>query len=201
MTRGVELSDAHGPLCYQAPSKRGPLYRIKKEILCFSLTDGPKMEGNDFILFKHGCGNDSTYPIDHNPTITDEYKITDEEKQRFQKPCKNKIFYHVEVEFLGNQSYIYNYEHPNDETETGHPEKDSNPVIFKIRNATLLDLGLTESGKEEIWFDRAQEITLKSDRIKKEYQMRSVLYKQDFFRLHSIIYFLFKNMCYQDEKS
>ena len=162
------------------------------------------MEGNDFILFKHGCGNDSTYPIDHNPACkphtwtscrpykTREYEITDEEKERFQKPCKNKIFYHVEVEFLGNQSYNYNYEYPNDETETGHPKKDSNPVIFKIRNATLLDLGLTESGKEEIWFDRAQEITLKSYRIKKEFQRRSVLYKLDLFCLHnSIIYLLF----------
>ena len=131
------------------------------------------MEGNDFILFKHGCGNDSTYPIDHKTTTnswpykTCEFEITDEEKERFQKPCKNKIFYHVEVEFLGNQSYIYNYEHPNDETETvDHPEDDSNPIIFKIRNATLLDLGLTESSKEEIWFDKVTEITLKTDQFR-----------------------------------
>ena len=146
------------------------------------------MEGNDFILFKHGCGNDSTYPIDHKTTTnswpykTYEFEITDEEKERFQKPCESTIFYHVEVEFLGNQSYIYNNDQPNDVTETvDHPEDNPNPIIFKIRNATLLDWGLTTNGKEEIWFDRASEITLKSDRIKKESRMRSVLYKLDFF--------------------
>ena len=110
------------------------------------------MEGNDFILFKHGCGNDSTY----------EMEFTVEAKPRFDKPCENPIFYHVEVEFLGNQSYIYNLE---------LPDNDSNPVIFKIRNATLLDWSLTANGKEEIWFDRAPENTLKSDRNKKETMM------------------------------
>ena len=130
------------------------------------------MEGNDFILFKHGCGNDSTY---FNPWETD---FSYEAKERFDKPCENTIFYHVEVEFLGNQSYIYNYEQPNDETETAeHPEDDSNPIIFKIRNATLLDWDLTANGKEEIWFDKAPKIKLKSDRKKKESMMRSVWYK------------------------
>ena len=118
------------------------------------------MEGNDFILFKHGCGNDSTY---HEPY---EYGFTDEAKARFEKPCENTIFYHVEVEFIGNQSYIYNsLEH------LEHPKDDSDPVIFKIRNATLLDRSPTANGKEEIWFDRAPENTLKSDRNKKETMM------------------------------
>ena len=121
------------------------------------------MEGNDFILFKHGCGNDSTYEMN----LCSPPRFTDEARARFQKPCGNTIFYHVEVEFLGNQSYIYNYEHLNDETETvDHPEDDSNPIIFKIRNATLLDLGLTESSKEEIWFDKVTEITLKTDQFR-----------------------------------
>ena len=128
------------------------------------------MEGNDFILFKHGCGNDSTYIESYY------FHFTEEAKARFDKPCENTIFYHVEVELLGNQSYIYNYEQPNDETETAeHPEDDSNPIIFKIRNATLLDWDLTANGKEEIWFDKAPKITLKSDRKKKE-SMRSVWY-------------------------
>ena len=106
------------------------------------------MEGNDFILFKHGCGNDSTY---HWPF---EYEFTDEAKAG--NPCGNIIFYHVEVEFIGNQSYIYNsLEH------LEHPKDDSDPVIFKIRNATLLDRSPTANGKEEIWFHRAPEITKK----------------------------------------
>ena len=129
------------------------------------------MEGNDFIIFKHGCGEDSTYIESY------QYEFSDEAEARFDKPCENTIFYHVEVEFLGNQSYIYNYEQPNDETETAeHPEDDSNPIILKIRNATLLDWDLTANGKEEIWFDKAPKITLKSDRKQKESMMRSVWY-------------------------
>ena len=81
------------------------------------------MEGNDFILFKPGCGNDSTHHGRY------EYEFTDEAKARFENPCGNTIFDHVEVEFIGN---IYNslehLEHPND---------DSDPVIFKIRNSRL----------------------------------------------------------------
>ena len=115
------------------------------------------MEGNDFILFKHGCGNDSTY---HEPY---EYGFTYEAKARFEKPCENTIFYHVEVEFIGNRSFLYEI----------NPEDDSNPIIFKIRNATLLDWSLTANGKEEIWFDRAPEITLKTDRNRKERMMRT----------------------------
>ena len=81
------------------------------------------MEGNDFILFKNGCGNDSTHHGRY------EYEFTDEAKERFENPCRNTIFDHVAVEFIGNQSYIYNsLEHPND---------DSDPVIFKIRNSRL----------------------------------------------------------------
>ena len=109
------------------------------------------MEGNDFILFKHGCGNDSTYE-------RYKYVFNDEAKARFEKPCENTIFYHVEVEFIGNQSFLYEI----------NPEDDSNPIIFKIRNATLLDWSLTANGKEEIWFDKAPEITLKTNRNKKQ---------------------------------
>ena len=130
------------------------------------------MEGNDFILFKHGCGNDSTYIEDYG------MEFTAEAKARFDKTCENTIFYHVEVEFLGNQSNIYNYEQPDDETETvEHPEDDSNPIIFTIRNATLLDWDLTASGKEEIWFDKAPKIRRESDQKRKDSMMRSVRYK------------------------
>ena len=51
--------------------------------------------------------------------------LRDEAKARFENPCGNTIFDHVEAEFIGNQSYIYNslehLEHPND---------DSDQVIF-----------------------------------------------------------------------
>ena len=58
-------------------------------------------------------------------------------------------------------------------THLEHPNDDSNPVIFKIRNATLLDWSLTANGKEEIWFDRAPDITLKKDRSEKESMTRT----------------------------
>ena len=135
----------------------------------FSLSDSTKMEGNDFIMFKHACGNDSTY-LEANSIA-----IKEEAKKRFDKPCDNYTFYHVELEYVGDKSNIYKYEQPDDENETDeHPTGPSNPVIFKMRNATLLEWDLTESGKEEIWFDKAPEITLKSDRNKKELMMRSV---------------------------
>ena len=108
------------------------------------------MEGNDFILFKHGCGNDSTYEMNWALRLDPGWTPVG--------PCGNTIFYHVEVEFIGNQSFLYER----------NPEDDSNPIIFKIRNATLLDWSLTANGKEEIWFDRAPEITLKNDRSKNE---------------------------------
>ena len=120
------------------------------------------MEGNDFILFKHGCGNDSTYLEPY------EIEFNVEAKARFEKLCENTIFYHVEVEFIGNQSFLYER----------NPEDDSNPIIFKIRNATLLDWSLTANGKEEIWFYRAPEITLKTYR-KKQSESRSGWYTSD----------------------
>ena len=58
-------------------------------------------------------------------------------------------------------------------THLEHPNDDSNPVTFKIRNATLLDWSLTANGKEEIWFDRAPDITLEKDRSEKESMMRT----------------------------
>ena len=138
----------------------------------FSLADTMKMEGNDFIIFKHGCGNDSTY------LEPDKLEFDEETKKRFAKPCDNYTFYHVELEYVGHQSYIYQYEQPDNEDETDeHPENDSNPIIFKMRKATLLEWDLTESGKEEIWFDKAPEVTLKSDKNKKDGMMRSVLYE------------------------
>ena len=93
------------------------------------------MEGNDFIIFKHGCGNDSTYPTEWigwtNPTFTG---FSDTAKAKMAKPCDNFTFHHVEVEYVGDESYTYKYEEADDENETEeHPEDDSNPIIFKIR--------------------------------------------------------------------
>ena len=118
------------------------------------------MKGNDFIMFKHGCGNDSMYvdsPLD--------LYINWDAERRFDKPCTNITFHHVEVEYVGNKSFIYNF------------EDDSNPIIFQIRKATLKDWDVTTSGKEEIWFDRESKITLKSDRNKQASTMRSVVHK------------------------
>ena len=122
------------------------------------------MEGNDFIMFKHGCGNDSMY---EDPDS--QWDIDRQAKQRFDEPCSNLIFYHVEVEYVGKKSFLYK------------SEDDSNPIIFKMRNATLLDWDLTSSGKEQIWFDRQPKVILKSDRNKKESTMRSVI-------LHKLYY-------------
>ena len=139
------------------------------------------MEGNDFIMFKHGCGNDSTY---HDPS---DYRATfdAETKERFDKPCENFIFYHVEVEYVGNKSFTFQYTPKTDKwyfeylfedhPEEDHPEDDSNPIIFKIRNATLMEWDLTLSGKEDIWFDGLPEMNLKSDRNKKS-MMRSLVF-------------------------
>ena len=139
----------------------------------FSLADTTKMEGNDFIIFKHGCGNDSSY------LGPNEIEFSVETKARFAKPCDNYTFYHVELEYVGDQSYTFKYEQSDTEDETDeHPENNqTNPIIFKMRNATLLEWGLTDNGKEEIWFDKAPEVTLKSDRNKKGSMMRSVLYQ------------------------
>ena len=116
------------------------------------------MEGNDFILFKHGCGNDSTYIGAY------EAGFSDEAKARFDKPCENPIFYHVEVE------------KPHETETEEHPEHDSNPIIFKIRNASLLDWDLSANGKEEIWFDKAPNTRLESNRKWKGPMFGSVRY-------------------------
>ena len=133
------------------------------------------MEGNDFIMFKHGCGSDSTY------NDRSDYRATfdAETEERFNKPCENFIFYHVEVEYVGNKSYTFEHTPKTDKWYLeylfeDHPEDNSNPIIFKIRNATLMESDLTLSGKEDIWFDGPPEISLKSDRSKKS-MMRRVL--------------------------
>ena len=90
--------------------------------LILSLTETSKMEGNDFIIFKHGCGEDSKfytnetrckytgwYDPDCSETLT-ETRLTEDAKAKFDKPCKNFIFYHVEVEYIGDESFTYDYE-------------------------------------------------------------------------------------------
>ena len=113
-----------------------------------SLSESTTMEGNDFIIFKHGCGDDSTY---HDPSNPLSFSVDEETRERFETPCENVTFYHVEVEY-GGASYTYN----------SVSEEENNPIIFKIRNATLLEWDLTISGKEEIWFDMPPEIDLHS---------------------------------------
>ena len=119
------------------------------------------MEGNDFIIFKHGCGDDLTY---HDPSDPYYFSVDEEMEERFETPCENVTFYHIEIEYVGDTSYTYN----------SVLEEKNDPIIFKIRNATLLEWDLTISGKEEIWFDKPPEINLKSNRNKKD-PMRSVL--------------------------
>ena len=62
-----------------------------KLILIFSLTESTKMEANDFIIFKHGCGNDSTYHEPHS------IEFSEEAKQRFEKPGENFILIHTRM--------------------------------------------------------------------------------------------------------
>ena len=118
------------------------------------------MEGNDFIIFKHGCGDDLTY---HDPSDPYYFSVDEEMEERFETPCENVTFYHIEIEYVGDTSYTY----------SSVLEEKNDPIIFKIRNATLLEWDLTISGKEEIWFDKPPEINLKSNRNKKD-PMRSV---------------------------
>ena len=59
-------------------------------------------------------------------------------------------------------------EKPADENATEeHLEDDSNPIIFKIRNATVANLSKSKehnnSSKEEIWFERPSEIPYETD--------------------------------------
>ena len=115
--------------------------------LVLSLSDSSKMEGNDFIIFKHGCGNDSTYHTGWtgwtDPTHTG---FSDKAKAKMTKPCDDFTFHHVEVEYVGDESYTYKYEESDDENETeDHPEDDSNPIIFKIR---LLRLNISDKHHE-----------------------------------------------------
>ena len=89
------------------------------------MSNSTKMEGNDFIIFKHGCGNDSTYLKDpHNiDQMMGGMDFHEEGKERMKTPCENYTFYHIEVEYVGNQSYISKYEQSDDENETvEHPE-------------------------------------------------------------------------------
>ena len=102
-------------------------------------------------MFKHGCGDDSTY---HDTSDPLSFSIDEETEERFETPCENVTFYHVEIEYVGDTSYTYN----------SALEEENNPIIFKIRNATLLEWDLTISGKEEIWFDIPPEIDLHSKR-------------------------------------
>ena len=131
------------------------------------------MEGNDFVLFKHGCGNDSSYE-----NFEFRREITPDGKERFDKPCENFTFYHVDLEHIGNQSTTYKYEQPDDDADIlEHAEDDvTNPVIFKIRKATISDWFYTASGKEEIWYEQPPKVFLKSDRKEKAGKMRIVTY-------------------------
>ena len=132
------------------------------------------MEGNDFVLFKHGCGNDSTY---ENSRFNGG-QITPDGKEKFDKPCENFTFYHVDLERFAMTSNSYKYEQPDDDADIlEHAEDDdTNPVIFKIRKATLLEWYYTASGKEEIWYEQPPKVFLKSDRKEKDGKMRIVSY-------------------------
>ena len=86
------------------------------------------MEGNDFIIFKHGCGEDSTFYTNetrhycrrnckytgwYDPDCTEtctETRLAEDAKAKFGKPCENFIFYHVELEYIGDESFTYHYE-------------------------------------------------------------------------------------------
>ena len=146
------------------------------------MSDNSKLEGNDFIIFKHGCGNDSEYTLQvpeskFGPPGTEKTQFTDESIDKMEEPCKNHIFYHVEVEFIGDQNNTFKhvstepFVHPFDpdfdpdaEPDIEHPDDDDeNPKLFKIRRATLMEWDLTDSGREDIWFDKPPTIVLKSD--------------------------------------
>ena len=127
------------------------------------------MEGNDFIIFKHGCGDDSTY---HDPSDWSSFSVDEETEERFETPCENVTFYHVEVEYVGDTSYTYN----------SVSEEEKNPIIFKIRNATLLEWDLTISGKEEIWFDIPPEIDLHSKQNTRKRQKYPMMLKFGVFK-------------------
>ena len=94
------------------------------------------MEGNDFIIFKHGCGNDSTYSKRWNGwTDPSDTGFSDEAKAKMEKPCENFTFYHVEVEYVGDESYRYKYYASDEETDNDKPSPEDDPIIFKIRSS------------------------------------------------------------------
>ena len=45
------------------------------------------MDGNDFIIFKHGCGNDSEYTMEENNRMS----FSDESKTKMKKHCDKNI--------------------------------------------------------------------------------------------------------------
>ena len=156
------------------------------------------MYGNDFIIFKHGCGDDSEYTMAKNVDGTDDrYKFSEESKTKMKKHCENHIFYHVEVEPIGNYTNTYEYEESEDGSPTTvglpgsestdsksdaelHPEDDEiNPKLFKIKRATLLDVDFTANGKEEIWFDKPQEIILNKGGAAPRVMLKSLSFHRD----------------------
>ena len=122
--------------------------------LVLSLSDSSKMESNDFIIFKHGCGNDSTYHKERTWTRSTSYPLipsnwhtvfSDKTKAKMAKPCDNFTFHHVEVEYVGDDSYTYKYEESDGKNVTEEdPEDGSNPIILKIRLLNISD----ESSKQ-----------------------------------------------------
>ena len=143
----------------------------------FRLSESSKMEGNDFIIFKHGCGNDSEYTMKLSFLGRPLTQFSEDSTDKMKEPCKNHIFYHVEVEFIGDQTNTFEYDefnvpthswipldYENFELDIKHPDDDDeNPKIFKIRRATLMKWDLTESRTEDIWFDKPPKIVLKSN--------------------------------------
>ena len=108
------------------------------------------------------------------PGISRYFVNTRKKSKFFQVPCTcfflHKIWQYLEIPgtIPGNRCIV-------DETDE-NSEDDPDAVIMKIRNATLLEWGLTLSGREEIWFDKRPQMINKVDRNKKENMMRSVLY-------------------------
>ena len=159
--------------------------------MLFRLSEKDVMDGNDFIIFKHGCGTDSEYTMKENNTFS--LSFSDESKTKMKKHCEGHIFYHVEVEFIGKSSNAYEFKKSEDSPPIGadrpgpdataptpetdlHPEDDEiNPKIFKIKRASLLEWDLTENGKEEIWFDKPQEIILKKGGVQPNHMMLKLI--------------------------
>ena len=120
--------------------------------LIFSLSDSSKMVGNDFIIFKHGCGNDSTYHREQTWTrlswgtpIPPFTVFSDKTRAKMAKPCDNFTFHHVEVEYAGDDSYTYKYETSSDKNVTEEdPEDDL--IILKMR---LLQFNISDESYKQ----------------------------------------------------